>query len=75
MAELSKPSQLYDIVFTDFMGPFPRSYYGNRYVLVVQDYFSKFCSVFQLRTATADVTTKNIEEEVFLMFGVPRMLI
>lgn len=75
MAEHPKPSQPYEILSSDLMGPLPRSHRGYRYILVIQDYFSKFCSVFPLRTASADALTKKIEEEVFLMFGVLRLFI
>ncbi|KAJ8964168.1 hypothetical protein NQ317_016442 [Molorchus minor] len=65
----------WEIISSDLMGPFPRSNRGHQYILVVSDLFSKFSLVFPLRSSSADMVAKRIEEEVFLMFGVPRLLI
>ena len=65
---VDKPWQM---ISTDIVGPLPRSTSGYSYVLVVADYFSKFVLFFPLRTANAASVVKNIEENVFLMFGVP----
>lgn len=65
----------WEVIATDLMGPFPRSTRGNQYILVVMDSFSKFSLVFPLRSATADVVARKIEEDVFLIYGVPRLLL
>lgn len=72
----SKPeiTRCWQYISTDLLGPYPRSSQGNRFVLVVCDYFSKFCLFFPLRTATASKITKIMEEHVFLLFGVPEFL-
>ena len=38
-------SALFELIETDVAGPFPVSNGGNRYVLVVMDYFSKWPEV------------------------------
>ncbi|KAJ8930988.1 hypothetical protein NQ314_016158, partial [Rhamnusium bicolor] len=58
----------WEVISTDLMGPFPRSTRGNQYILVVMDNFSKFSLVFPLRSATADVVSRKIEEDVFLVY-------
>lgn len=58
----------------DYIGPFPRSRSGNSYVLVVNDYFTKFTLLFPSRAATAKSLAKQVEEGVFLMFGTPQSL-
>lgn len=68
-------SRPWEMISTDLMGPLPRSMRGNQYILVVTDSFSKFSLVFPLRSASADIVTRKIEEEVFLVFGAPRRLI
>lgn len=70
-----KVSRPWETISTDLMGPLPRSLKGNSYVLVVTDYLSKFSLIFPLRTSSAEVVTRKIEEEVFLVFGVPRIII
>lgn len=72
----SKPeiNRCWQYITTDLLGPYPRSTQGHRFVLVVCDYFSKFCLFFPLRTATATKVTKVMEEQIFLIFGVPEYL-
>lgn len=67
-------NRCWQYISTDLIGPFPRSTLGHRFVLVVVDYFSKFTLLFPLRTATAKNVAKLIEDNVFLMFGVPEFL-
>ena len=75
MVTHSKPSRPWEMISTDLMGPLPRSTKGNAFILVVTDYFSKFSLVFPLRKATSSIIIRRIEEHVFLMFGVPRLLL
>lgn len=69
----SKIDRPWDVIATDLVGPLPKSKRG--YILVVTDCFSKFCFCFPLRKATASSVVRHLEEDVFLLFGVPRVLI
>lgn len=75
MTPQPKATSPFEIVATDLMGPFPRSTSGHKFILVVTDLFSKFSLTFPLRSATSKLVTNRIEEGVFLIFGVPRLLI
>lgn len=75
IATHEKPSRPWELISTDLMGPLPRSSKGFAYILVATDYLSKFSLVFALRSATAAAVVKRIEEDVFLLFGVPRLII
>lgn len=72
----SKPDirRCWQYIAVDLMGPFPRSTHGHRFVLVACDYFSKFVLCFPLRQATAKAIVKLLEDNVFLLFGVPQYL-
>ena len=59
----------------DLMGPFVRSSRGFKYLLVIVDYFSKYTLLFPLRAATARLVSKHLEEDVFLVYGVPNHVI
>lgn len=59
----------------DLMGPFVRSSRGYKYLFVVVDYFSKYSLLFPLRAATARLVSKHLEEDVFLVYGVPSFVI
>ena len=59
----------------DFIGPLPRSKSGNRFILAVSDIFSKFVFLKALPKANSKSVCKFLEEQVFLIFGVPQSLI
>lgn len=58
-------------LYTDLLGPYPRSKAGNTFILIVLDQFSKFVLLKPLRRATAKEVCHYMEESVFHMFGVP----
>ncbi|GKD79628.1 reverse transcriptase domain-containing protein [Tanacetum coccineum] len=57
----------------DFMGPFPESR-GNKYILVVVDYVSKWVEAQALPTNDARIVVKFLRQ-LFARFGVPKALI
>lgn len=57
------------------MGPFPRSSSGYTQILVVSDWFTKYTLIFPLRAATAKAICRIIENEVFLIYGVPQSIV
>lgn len=75
MVSHAKPSLPWEVVSVDLVGPLPRSTKGNSFILVVTDYLSKFSLAFPIRKSTTEVVIRRLEEEVFLMFGVPRILL
>lgn len=70
--EVTRPFQ---IVSVDLMGPFPRSKQGNTMLLVISCWFSKFSLLFPLRNGKASHIAKLVEEQVFLLFGTPNVVI
>jgi hypothetical protein len=56
------------------MGPFPKSK-NCEYILVADDYVSKWVEVMPCRNADARNSKKMFYEIIFLRFGVPRMVI
>ena len=69
---INKP---WEIMCTDLVGPLPATSQGYRYILVISDCFSKFAMFFPLRKASAPAITKILEDQIFLVFGVPRAII
>ena len=65
--------KVFDIWGLDFMVPFPNSK-GNKYILVVVDYVSKWVEAKALPTNDARVVIKFLKE-LFSRFGVPKALI
>ncbi|GJX84779.1 reverse transcriptase domain-containing protein [Tanacetum coccineum] len=64
---------VFDVWGLDFMGPFPDSR-GNKYILVVVDYVSKWVKAQALPTNDARVVLKFLKG-LFARFGVPKALI
>lgn len=66
--------EIFDVWSVDFMGPFPSSY-GNKYILVVVDYVSKWVEALASPTNDARVVSKFFKKTIFPRFGIPRDLI
>lgn len=65
----------WQVIAVDIMGPLPRSSNGNSYLLVVADWFSKYSLLFPMRRAIASTIVKFMENQVFLVYGVPQFII
>lgn len=59
----------------DLVGPLPISTKGYSYILVICDLFSKFSLCYPLRKANASRIVEHLENDVFLIFGVPKQII
>nr|GEX20078.1 reverse transcriptase domain-containing protein [Tanacetum cinerariifolium] len=64
--------EVFDVWGIDFMGPFPSSK-GNKYILVVVDYLSKWVEAKVLPTNDARVVFKFLKS-LFSRFGIPRAI-
>ena len=60
-----------DRLATDILGPFPESTRGNKYVLAVTDYFTKWVEIFPIPDQTAPTCAEIILNEVIARFGCP----
>nr|GEZ73090.1 reverse transcriptase domain-containing protein [Tanacetum cinerariifolium] len=65
--------EIFDVWGIDFMGPFPSSK-GNKYILVVVDYLSKWVEAKALPTNDARVVVKFLKS-LFSWFGTPKAII
>ena len=66
--------EVFDCWRIDFMGPFPSSY-GNKYILVVVDYISKWVEAVASPTNDASIVIKLFKSIIFPRFGIPRVVI
>ena len=53
------------ILAVDITGPFPESETGNRYILVVGDYFTRWMECFAIPNQEAGTVAKKLVDEVF----------
>lgn len=65
---------LHEKLATDILGELPKADRGNRYILVVSDYFTKWTESFAMPNIEAQTVAKILVEEVFAKLGVPRIL-
>lgn len=70
-------SRIFEVIHVDFQGPFPASSGGrrNKYLLVVEDEFSKWLELFPMTKATAKKVADKLEDEVFCRFGAPSTIV
>ena len=58
----------------DILGPLPITERGNKYILVIGDYFTKWVEAYPIPDQTAETVAKKVVEEFICRFGVPREL-
>lgn len=67
-----RPFQMLSI---DLVGPLPKTRKQHCYIFVVTCCFSKYCLIFPLRRATAQAVSQIIEDDVFLVHGIPQTIV
>lgn len=71
-----KPAKLpWELISIDFVGPFTRSKRGNTVMLVVVDWVTKYVVFHAMRAADSAKMVEFLENEVFLKFSQPRMIL
>ena len=65
----------FDVISMDFLGPLPETEAGNKYLLVINDYATRYPLAFPLPTNDAASVAKVMIERVFLEFGPPRVIL
>ena len=63
-----------DRIGTDLLGPLPLTPRGNRHILVVQDYFTKWVEIFAVPDATAETCANYILNGFISRYGIPFLL-
>ncbi|CAF4895233.1 unnamed protein product [Pieris macdunnoughi] len=58
-------------IAVDIAGPFPLTEKGNKYIMVVMDYFTKWPEVFAIPNQEAVTVAEILVNDVFSRFGVP----
>ena len=59
-------------VALDLLGPLPLSYIGNRYILVVTDYFTRFAETYALLNMEPVTVAYQLLNEFICRYGVPK---
>ena len=56
----------------DIMGPFPKTTNGNRYILVVGEYFTKWTEAYPMPNQEAKTVAEIFVREFVARYGAPR---
>lgn len=65
----------FQMLSVDLVGALPVSKKQNTFLLVVTCCFSKYCLMFPIRRATSDIIARILEENVFLVHGIPSTIL
>lgn len=66
--------RIFQRLFVDLVGPFPRSKNGNIGILVVLDQVSRFTFLYPVRKFTSKIIVDYLRNHIFNVFGVPEFL-
>lgn len=72
---IKKINRIGEVIYADFMGPYPVSSSLNKYILVFQDEFSKYVEIVALRNASANTVAQQFKKLIVYKYGVPRKLV
>ena len=61
-------------VAIDILGPLPVSTAGNKYIMVIADYFTKWMEAYAIPNQEAHAVAERFVNEFVTRFGVPRQL-
>ena len=74
LGTLPKPWSAWHTVAVDVLGPLPQTRAGNKYVIIVTDYLTRFVLALAVRDQTAETTAEALMQK-FLEYGFPERLI
>ncbi|KAL3846476.1 hypothetical protein ACJMK2_017463 [Sinanodonta woodiana] len=63
-----------DRIALDIMGPLPETSIGNKYILVIGDYFTKWTEAFALPNQDVIAVASVLVKETICRFSVPRQI-
>ena len=62
------------IIAMDIMGPFPKSRNGNKYILVVSDYFTRWVEAYAIPNQEATTVAVKLIDSMFCRYSIPEQL-
>jgi len=69
-----RPSYPLERVAMDIMGPLPTTARGNRYIVVIEDYFTKWVEAFPMADMRAETVAVALVDGFICRYGVPHTL-
>lgn len=75
LSPIPPPPGPFQLVGIDFCGPFHSTPSGNKYVLVITDYYTRHVTAIPLANCTADTTALTLFNEFFCKYGIPTTIL
>ena len=69
------PPSAFSTIGIDIVGPLTTSRKGNKYILVITDYLTRWPEAFAIPNQQADTIAKILVEEIICRYSVPRRII
>lgn len=66
--------RVFQRLYLDLLGPYPRSSSGNIGIVIVLDHLSKFHFLEPIKKFTANIIVEFLEKRIFHIFGVPESI-
>ena len=61
-------------VAIDILGPLPTTTKGNRFIIIIADYFTKWTEAYAVPNHQAATIAENVVEQFFSRFGIPEAI-
>ena len=68
------PSEAFEKIEMDIVGPLPRTENGNKYILTIQDNLTKYSEAIPLRSTESTVIASAFAEHFITRFGCPQVI-
>lgn len=75
LGQLDTPTAAFQCLGIDVLGPLPATTKGNKYILCVTDYYTRYPLAFAMSNQRANTVAKLLVEDVFLVYGFPASLL
>ena len=75
LSPIPPPPGPFQLIGIDYCGPFKLTPRGNKYVLVITDYYTRHVTALALPNCTADITALTLFNEYFCKFGIPATIL
>jgi len=67
--------RIFQRLYLDIIGPFPRSKSGNIGILIILDHVSKFTFLKPVKKFTTEVIVSILQDKILPCFGVPETVV
>lgn len=70
-----KVTKVWEMIGMDFIGPIKRSRKGNKYILVITEYLTKWVEAKAMREATGEKVVDFLYKEIICRHGCPKVIL